>query len=299
MEKNNRSYAYILPLLAALLWGMSFVVQKDSTRFVDPFIYNCARNLLASLTVGLFLLLSRRRTGPKKTPPGSKKWLPGGLICGFFLFAAHALQQTGIAETEAGKAGFITSLYLVFVPLAGLLLGRRVEKKLWISVAAALCGLGLLCLNERLALSRGDALVLLSAIAYTFYILGIDHFVQYVEPTVLSCCQLLAASLFSGIAAVLTGESSGLPLRDCWMQLLYVGILSGAVANVLQSRAQKLLEPAKVSLLLSFESVFGVLAGAVFLRERMTLRELGGCVLMFFAVLLLRFPASRRGKTDP
>lgn len=296
MEKKNRTYAYALPLLAALLWGMSFVVQKDSARFVDPFTYNCARNLLASLTVGLFLLFSRRRGGLNRTPHPTKKWIPGGLLCGFFLFAAHALQQTGIAGTEAGKAGFITSLYLIFVPLAGLFLRRKLEKKLWVCVAAALCGLGLLCLNEHLSLSRGDALMLLSAVAYTFYILGIDHFVQFMDPAVLSCCQLLAASLFSGIAAILTGENSGLPLRDCWIQLLYVGILSGAVANVLQSRAQKLLEPATVSLLLSFESVFGVLSGAVFLRERLTLRELGGCTLMFFAVLLLRLPISRQEK---
>ena len=215
-----------------------------------------------------------------------------GAFCGAALATATWLQQTGIATTDAGKAGFITALYIVIVPLIGkFLLKRPAPFTIWISVPLAAVGLYLLSVTNGLKMEAGDAHILVSAIVFSVQILLIDYFSRRVDGVALSCVQFLAITVISALGAVATAEPfSAETFRVCLWAILYAGILSSGVAYTLQILAQKDSNPMVVSLLLSLEAVFAALSGALFRHERMTARELLGCALMFAAVVIAQIP---------
>lgn len=282
------------PILAALIWGTAFVAQSVSTDFVEPMTFNALRSAIATVVL-LVVLWAFRRFGAKpQTAPrekGSRKDLIlGGICCGAALCIASNLQQAGLSDTTAGKAGFITALYIVIVPLLGLFLRKRAPLTVWIGVVLALAGLYFLCITESLSIQQGDLYILACAVVFSVHILLIDHFTQRVDGIALSCAQFLVAAILSGIGMLLFEHPDWQSILQCTWPILYVGVFSSGIAYTLQILAQKGANPTVVTLLLSLESVFSVLAGALILGDRLSGREIIGCVLMFAAVVLAQLP---------
>jgi len=289
--KNKTLTTVIFPLLAALIWGTAFVSQRISAGYIGAFAFNGARGVTAALVLGITVLIRRKAThAPARTAGEWKALAIGGCLCGLLLAGATNLQQLGLEETAAGKAGFITSLYIVLVPVLGLFVGKRIPVSLWVSVGIAVAGLYLLCVSGEFRLTRGDVLILFCAVIFAVHILVIDRYVQTVDPMELSCMQFVVAGLISWGISFLVEQPTWEQLRSCLGQVLYVGIFSSGVAYTLQMAAQRGGNPVTVTLLLSLESVFSVLAGAVFLRELLSARELIGCVVMLCAVVLAQLP---------
>ena len=294
----------VLPLLAALIWGTAFAAQSVAAPYVPPFAFNAIRSFIAAallLPIAKAFDRAALRRGMTPTPSNRRHLLIGGLTCGFFLFAAANLQQAAIADTTAGKAGFITALYMVLVPVLGVFLKKRTTPKTWLSVVIAVAGLWLLCFRagEELKLRTADAYLLLCAFFFACQILCIDRFGADVDGIRLSCAQFLVAGVLSAAlsAAYETVDWSG--VQRCIWPILYVSVFSSCVAYTLQIISLKDAEdPTLVTLLLSLESVFSVLAGAVLLGDRLSGREYLGCVLMFAAVILSQLPSFRRKKNE-
>lgn len=289
-------------MLAAFIWGTAFVAQSVGADYVEPFTFNAARSAVAFLFLlalcGVFRAV-RRRDPKAETAPGSRKELViGGVCCGLALTVASNLQQKGLETTTSGKAGFITALYIVIVPIAGIFLGKKAPKVIWVSVVLAVAGLYCLCITEDFTITGGDFYILLCAFCFTAHILVIDHFTQRVDGVAMSCIQFLTAAVLSAAGMLLTESPSLEALRTCAGPILYVGIFSSGVAYTLQILAQKDSNPTVVSLLLSLESVFATLSGAVILGDTMNGKEYFGCVLMLAAVVLAQLPEPRRRQTE-
>ena len=288
----------LMMLLTALIWGTAFVAQSNAMDSVDPFSFMAARYLLGAL-----VLLPVIAVFSKKDNNESKKtlWI-GGISCGVILFVASALQQWGLVFTTTAKAGFITTLYVVFVPLAGLFFKRKPAPIVWIGVALSTVGFYLLCMTERFTLELGDFLVLLCAIAFTGHIMVIDHFSPKVDGVKLSCIQFLICGLLSLIAALILGPCKPNELLAAWLPIAYTGVLSSGVAYTLQILAQKFTDPVMVSLIGSLEAVFATLSGYVFWKlgyignGDVTPRQLIGCALVFIAVILVQLPTPKSKK---
>ncbi|MGM9661612.1 MAG: DMT family transporter [Oscillospiraceae bacterium] len=297
---NQRFRETVLPLLAAFIWGTAFVGQSVAGDYLPPFAINALRSLVAAVTLALAILLFRRwETAHGRTPKKQDRraMLLGGVLCGTVLTVASNLQQVGLIDTSAGKASFITALYIVIVPLCGLFVGRRVSANIWCAVALATAGLYFLCIQSGFTIQRGDFFVFLCALAFSAHILVIDHFTKTVDGLYLSLVQFITCMVLSGAASLLTEEVSLAGFRQWIWPILYVGVFSSGVAYTLQIIAQKGSNPTVVSLLLSLESVFGVLSGAVLLHERLSGRELLGCALMFAAVILSQLPAPKKKRS--
>jgi len=280
-------------LLTALIWGASFVAQRAGMEHIGPFTFNGIRSLLGSLVLVPLILVRQRRQSPM-TREQKKTLLLGGVLCGIVLFVASSLQQHGMVYTTAGKAGFITALYIVLVPIFGLFLRQKIRPALWFCVALAATGLYLLSVPEGFsAINQGDALVLASAGAFAIHILIIDHFSPKTDGVKMSCLQFLLCGLLS-IPFMLTFEAiSWASIVDCWLPIGYAGVLSCGVAYTLQIIAQKQTEPTIASLILSLESAFALLAGMVLLGEKLSVREALGCLVMFVAIILAQLPEKR------
>ncbi|NLY54557.1 MAG: DMT family transporter [Firmicutes bacterium] len=283
----------LMLLLTALIWGASFVAQRAGMEHIGPFTFNGIRSLLGSLVLVPLILVRQRRQSPM-TREQKKTLLLGGVLCGIVLFVASSLQQHGMVYTTAGKAGFITALYIVLVPIFGLFLKQKIRPALWFCVALATTGLYLLSVSEGFsAINRGDALVLASAGVFAVHILIIDHFSPQTDGVKMSCLQFLICGLLS-IPFMLTLEVISWPsILDCWLPIGYAGVLSCGVAYTLQIIAQKQTEPTIASLILSLESAFALLAGMILLREKLSVREALGCLVMFMAIILAQLPEKR------
>ena len=295
MKKRNTKQV-ILPLITSFIWGSSFVAQSLGAGKVGGFTFTAARSIPAVLVLGALVLILRRvRHEEKYTPQQKKDLLEGGLVCGIFLTLGTNLQQFGIADTTAGKAGFITALYVVLVPLFGLFFRRKVSGPVWIAVVLSVVSLYLLCIKGGFSLAPGDLLVLVCAVCFAVHILLIDHFTARCDGVKLSCLQFLFAAIWSTILALIFDTIDFHVLWECILPLLYVGVFSCGVGYTLQILAQKDSNPTVVTILLSLESVFAVIAGAIILHQQMSLREYIGCALMFIAVVLaqVQFPAKK------
>jgi drug/metabolite transporter (DMT)-like permease len=322
---NNTIKSTFILVLAAMIWGFAFVAQRSGMEYVGPFFFNGVRSLLGALTVVVFLSLQRgakRETltaearaagGSAGTPAGGKTpafWnderktlLRGGIACGSVLFAGSNFQQVGLVFTTASKAGFITALYIILVPVFGIFLRHRTYWNTWAGVVIAAVGLYCLCLTETFSVAPGDLIILFGAAFWALHILVIDYFVRRVDAVRLSCLQFAVCGVFSLIimpfadshftaASALSAENviAALPA------ILYTGVLSSGAGFTLQAVGQKYANPTAASIIMSTEAVFGVIGGFLMLGERFTHREMLGCVLMFAAVILaqLQFGARRR-----
>lgn len=290
----------VYALSAAAIWGLAFAFQRSASAYIEAFTFNFYRCVLAVLSLSVFLFLMRKKMPVAARPGDWKRLAVGGLVTGALFFAASSLQQMGVESTEAGKAGFLTSLYTVLVPVFGVLFFRKkVPPTLWVSVFIAAAGLYLICVKDDFTLARGDALVLMCAVVFAFYILAVDHFVEGLNPVALSCAHFLVAGVLSGVAALLFEHPDLGALRYCLPDVLYVGVCSSAVAYTLEFAAHQLGNPVAVSLLLCMESVFSVLGGAALLHEYLTFRELAGCGVMFCAVVLAQLPGGKKSGAAP
>lgn len=294
MKKTDKIRQNLFPLLAAFIWGTAFVAQSVSTDFVEPFTFNTLRSVIAFFTL---LIVStafskvRKIRGEKEKVSGSQKDLIiGGICCGIFLCIASNLQQLGLGETSAGKAGFITALYVVLVPVFSIFAGKKAPLAVWASVCISVVGLYLLCIKENFTIQRSDFYIFLCAVVFAMHILCIDRFVAKTDGIKLSCVQFLTVAVISGVCTMIFENPDWGGILHCILPILYVGVFSSGVAYTLQILAQKDSDPTVVTILLSLESVFSVLAGAVILGDRLSAREYLGCILMFAAVILAQIP---------
>lgn len=288
----------LMMLLTALIWGTAFVAQSNAMDSVDPFSFMAARYLLGALVLlPVIAIFSKKQS----TDDSKTLWL-GGICCGVVLFIASALQQYGLIYTTTAKAGFITTLYVIFVPVAGLFFRRKPAWIVWPGVALSTVGFYLLCMTEGFTLQAGDLLVLLCAFVFTAHIMVIDHFSPKVDGVKMSCIQFLVCGLLSLVAALFTGISSPAALAAVWLPIAYTGVLSSGVAYTLQILAQKFTDPVMVSLIGSLEAVFATLSGYLFWKlgyisnGDVTPRQLAGCALVFIAVILVQIPLPEKKK---
>ncbi len=280
----------LLLLLGALIWGAAFVAQRVGMEHMPPLAFNGIRMLLAGILLLPVVMISDRRnpSGKPTTPEKRKKQHIAGALCGLLLFLSSTLQQIGLVYTTAGKAGFITALYVVLVPVTAWLLFRKNPgRAIWLSVLLAVIGLYLLCVpGGTLALNRGDLLVLGCAVCFTGHILVVDHYSPQVDGIRLSCTQFFVCGILSMIISLFTENITWEGIRLALIPILYAGGLSGAVGYTIQIIAQRDTNPTVASLMMCMESVFSVLSGALILGEKMTGREAAGCCIMFAAVVL-------------
>ncbi len=296
--ETNRFKGELCLLLASLIWGSAFIFQKVGMDYVGPFTFSFVRFCLGALAllpvIWVISLSNEKRSAPKEiTPFSDKTLLLGGVLGGLANFAAGSLQQVGIVYTTAGKAGFLTAMDIVIVPLLMLFLKQKVGRMTWIGIAMATVGLYLLCITEGFSIHLGDGLVLGCAAAYSFQILIIDHFAERVGSIKLSFLMFMLAGLLSGITALFFETIELQALLDCAVPILYVAILEVSIAFTLQIVGQRYTPPALAAIIMSLESVFAAVCGGLFLGESMSSRELVGCGIMFSAFIISQLPEGK------
>ena len=294
--KNN-----LLLVLAALIWGVAFVAQSVGMEYVGPFTFNAVRFLIGGLVLVpcIFFLDRRERKerGEKilEQREARRTLLLGGLCCGLCLTVASTLQQFGIMYTTVGKAGFITACYIVIVPVLGLFQRKKCGSNVWGAVFAAAVGLYLLCMEgDRFSLSKGDGLVFCCAVLFSFHILVIDYYAPKTDGVKLSCIQFLVCGILSFLMMLIFERPVLSDILAAKLPILYAGIMSCGVAYTLQVLGQKGMNPTIASLILSLESTVSVLAGWLILGQRMSVREIFGCVLVFAGIILVQIPWKTR-----
>ena len=275
--------AFLLFLTAAI-WGFAMAFQREGSRYLQPFTFNAARYTVGIVSLLPLLLREIKATGK----PLTKKEALKGAVQGLVLFLASFLQQSAVGEAGAGKAGFLTALYVVMVPALGALIGKRTQITTWLALLAALPALYLLCVpaGERFTLAASDSVLLLSSVVWAVQILCMDHFVQSVSPLKLCTMQFISAVMLNWIFAFVFEHPSRDSLFQAMIPILYTGVMSTGVGYLFQAMGQKGCRPAFAALIMSLESVFCVIAGAVMLGERMNARGYIGCALMLAAVLI-------------
>ena len=283
----------ILLLLAAVIWGSAFVAQSVGMEFVGPFTFTFSRSIIG----GLVLIPCVWILGKWKKGFATKiEWI-GGIFCGLALCAASNFQQIGMQYTTVGKAGFITALYVVIVPILGVFIGKRVSALVWGCVGLSVAGLYLLCMPRgSFQLAMGDLLVLVCALLFSIHILVIDYFSPKGDGVVISCIQFFVCGIISSVFMFFTEQPNMGNILDAKWSILYAGVLSSGVAFTLQVVAQKHVNPTVASLIMCLESVVAVLAGWLILKQDLSSRELIGCVLMFAAIVLAQLPVPTKKK---
>lgn len=295
-------------LFASIIWGAAFVAQDEGMKYVGAFTFNGIRMLIGAVVLVPVILIFCKKTSPdgKLMPdiiPTKTEWL-AGVLCGVVLFISSSLQQIGISlytdsQAAAGKAGFITALYIVIVPVLGLFARKKVSSSVWVGITLATVGMYMLCMTTGLSLSMPDIFVLLCAIAFSFHILTVDKFAPLVNGIKLSAIQFAVCGLLSSVCMFIFEEPSFRGILEAAVPILYAGVLSSGVAYTFQILGQKDTEPTVASILMSLESVFAAITGAMF-GERLSTRELIGCLLVFLAVIIsqLDFGAIFKRKAD-
>ena len=282
--KARKARGNFLLLLTAMIWGSSFVAQSAGADLISPAFFNGTRMLLGSLLLSPLAVYRMRRYVPASS---RRTLLLGGACCGVLMFTGSYMQQTGIAYTTAGKAGFLTAMYVVLVPVLGIFLKKKPRPILWVSVALACVGLYFLCFTDKtFSLAMGDAAMLGGAVMFALHIMVVDHFSPLVDGVCLSFVQFLTAGSLGMVVAFITEQPSFAALSAAAVPILYTGVFTMGVAYTLQIVAQKDTDPTVASLILCMESVFAVVFGWLILHETLSLREGVGSGFMFVAILL-------------
>ncbi len=322
----------LLLLLTATIWGVAFVAQSVGMEYVGPLTFSCVRSLLGGIVLipCIWFLgrherashpgreVSRYKAGKsqgesavqkekgKRDKGADRELLAGGMICGLLLCLASNFQQFGIAHTSVGKAGFITALYIVIVPILGLLFHKKCRPLIWLGVCLAVAGLYFLCMAggdaqaaagqifPGIPIGKGDFLVFICALLFSGHILAIDYFTERVDGVKMSCIQFWVCGIVSGIGMFLAEEPHFPAILMAWKELLYAGVMSCGVAYTLQIVGQKGMDPTVASLILSLESVISALAGLFILGQRLSGAEILGCILMFAAIVLAQLAGAEK-----
>ena len=322
----------LLLLLTATIWGVAFVAQSVGMAYVGPLTFSCVRSLLGGIVLIpciWFLGRHERASHPgreisqyeasksqgeravqkekgKRDKGADRELLAGGMICGLLLCLASNFQQFGIAHTSVGKAGFITALYIVIVPILGLLFHKKCRPLIWLGVCLAVAGLYFLCMAggdaqaaagqifPGIPIGKGDFLVFICALLFSGHILAIDYFTERVDGVKMSCIQFWVCGIVSGIGMFLAEEPHFPAILMAWKELLYAGVMSCGVAYTLQIVGQKGMDPTVASLILSLESVISALAGLFILGQKLSGAEILGCILMFAAIVLAQLAGAEK-----
>ncbi len=302
MKKVNLKNPLLLTIAAAI-WGFAFAAQSEAMDYIGPFTLNCIRNVIGAVVLVPVIFVTdryekNRGNGCKKEERAENKrlLLTGGICCGLLLTVATNLQQLGIKYTTVGKAGFITAIYIVLVPVAGLFLKKKCGLTVWISVGLALAGFYFLTMIGESSFTKGDIFVLLCAIVFTGHILCVDYFSPKVNGVKLSCLQFLVCGLLSGIVMLCRESLVPTDIVKAWAPILYTGVLSCGVAYTFQILGQKNYNPAVAALIMSLESVFSVLGGWLVLHETLSPSEGLGCILIFAGIILSQIPKEWYGR---
>ena len=298
--KNSRFTGPILLIIAAFIWGSAFVAQSEGAKYLGPFSFLCLRSFLGSAVLLPVIFVTdkaKKKKGLYKAPDKKdrKALIVGGAVCGVFLFSASACQQIGLDKgTEPGKAGFITALYILLVPVFSLFLGKKIRPIIWGCVALSIAALYLLCVKEDNTIVVADFYVLLCAVLYAVHILVIDKVAPDIDGVKLSATQFFVAGVISAIPMLIFEQISLEAVKQAAVSIAYAGVMSSGIAFTFQIIAQKRTDPTLASMLMSLESVFAVLTSLVLLGQVPTVREGLGCVLMFVAIIVAQLPEKKK-----
>lgn len=300
---NQKLKGNSLLLLTALVWGISFISQSKGVESISPLAFNGIRSMLGGivlLPVIAFLNFNKKRKG-EDVPRINKTLIWGGVICGIFLCLASTLQTAGMVYTSPGKAGFITALYMVIIPIIGLFTGKRPRPVIMLSVLIAVSGLYLMCIDSSLTINKGDVMIFICAFLFSGHILAIDYFSPKVDGVKMACIQFLVCGAINLFFMFMLEEPELKPILGCWEAIGYSGIMSCGVAYTLQIVGQKYTDPTSASILMSLESVFATLSTVILVAcgwdltgGALSIREITGCVLMFAAIILVQLPEKKK-----
>lgn len=298
MHISHKYKSSLLLFLTAVIWGVAFVAQSVGMDYVGPFTFNAVRFALGGTVLLPILLWKEKKEYGRETIQEKQNryrtTLLGGVCCGLALGTASLLQQFGILQTTVAKAGFITALYIIMVPLMGVFFHKKVRGIVWAAVVLAVFGMYLLCVDGSLSISRGDGFVFLGSLVFTVHIFVIDYFSPKADGVALSCIQFYTSSILCGIGMLLFEEPSWKALAEGWQPILYAGALSCGVGYTFQIIGQKGMEPAVASLILSLESVISLIAGWLILGQELNAKEICGCVIVFTAIILVQLPQRKK-----
>lgn len=302
MKQNTKIYTLthtLMLLVASFFWGTTFVAQSLGAEYVGAGTYLALRTYIGIIFLLPFVLYRDKKdikdSGLETQELQDKRsrekqaFIKGGMLAGLFIFLASFAQQYGIAYTSVAKAGFLTTLYVVFVPIISLLFGRRFDNKIWISIALSVIGMYLLCMNGSFYLEIGDALMILSALGFSVQILAVSRYSKRIDPVKLTLAQFIVEAMLATIVMLVLERPDLSSIHSALPAILYAGIFSSGIAYTLQSLGQKNLNPAIASIAMCLESVFGTLSGWIVLGQKLSFREATGCILMFVAIVLTQF----------
>lgn len=298
---SKKMLGNIMLTITAFIWGISFVFQRKGMEYIEPLTFAASRLVLAALAVMIvaFIMDMRERKKPGFTPRTGetadaykRNTILGGVLAGLCLTGAGAFQQMGVVYTTAGKAGFITALYMMLVPVINFLFFKKKNTWLvWLGVVVGVVGLYLLCMTDKsFSVTKGDGLILICSVFFALHILVCDHFAPIGNPVKISAIQFITACACTWVLAILWEDPTWAKIVSAAVPIAYCGVMSGGVAYTLQILAQRDTDPTVAALILSLESVFAVIGGAIMLHERMSPRELIGCLIMFIAIILVQIP---------
>lgn len=309
---NKTIKSSLILMLVAFIWGLAFVGQRAGAGLIGPFLFSGARMLLGAATLSIFILIgwyrkkkalgsSYKRISAKLWIAENKLLIKAGCSCGIVLFLASNTQQVGLIWTTASKAGFLTTLYIVIVPIIGLCMKKMPHWNTWVAVVIAMVGLYFLTVTDGLVIAFGDSILIVGAFFWALHIIVIDRFAPYVDVVKMSLIQFLMVALLSFIFFPfvdhnLVGDFVAANLIEALPSLLWVGVLSSGVAFTLQAIGQRGANPTAAAIILSLEAVFSLMGGFLILGETFTPKESLGCVLMFTAVILAQIPVKMRKK---
>ena len=292
---TSRIKGNLMLLTAAFIWGTAFVAQSKGMDFIGPFTFNTVRNYVAFIVLIPIIFLFKTINPSSENYGGTKELIKGGICCGAMLFMASSFQQIGIKYTTVGKAGFITTLYVLIIPLIGLFMGKRIKFKIWLSLAGAVLGFYLLCMSNGFEnIAKGDFYVLLSAFFDSFYIITVGYFSPKADGVKMSCIQFLVCAIISTFAMFILEDPEYTAIIKGLGPILYTAVLSSGVAYTMQMLGQRNTEPVIASLIMSLESVFSAVAGWVVLGQIMSFKEILGCIIVFIAVTSAQIPEKEK-----
>ena len=296
MNKKKSFLGSSILLVTAIIWGSAFVAQSKGMDYLGPFSFNGIRSIIAIIFLSIVLLciIIKNKKNPEFKLFKNRKALLGSIFCGIALMFSTSTQQIGISMTSVGKSGFITSLYIILVPILGLLLKKKVPIKIWFCVGIVLVGLYLLCIKNSVKIEIGDIFLLLSAFGFAVQILIVDSISQDINTILLSIIQLSAVVILSLFPICIIEQPSISNTLDAMPYLLFAGVLSSGIAYTLQIVGQKYTNPVVASLIMSLESVFAVITGWLFLNEILSLNETIGCILIFIAIIISQIDFKKR-----
>lgn len=285
----------VILILTAMIWGFAFVAQKYSTGHIDAISISGLRYVIATFVLGLTVLITdlARKSKGKTIAKFTKNTFVGGIICGVVLFVATVLQQIGIENTTSGKAGFITTLYIVMVPIINLFSRKRTSRSHCFAIYVALVGFVLMCLKDTTKVSSGDGIVLCSAVAFGFHIVFIDRYCKDTDPQKLTFVQFATCAVLGIPTMAINGFPTPEAISQSILPILYIGILSSGVAYTLQVVGQKRVESSIATLIMSLESVVALVGGMILLHEKITPKELAGCIFVLVAVFIAQLERNK------